>query len=82
MDKSETKEKEDEKEDSSEGVDIPEEFQIKCKELIASCKNKACLSYIRDAVYAKEEEIRNAKMKKGKKGTPSEYNMDAAPSID
>ena len=83
--KDETTDEKDESysEDSSKGVDIPEEFQIKCKELLADCKNKACLSYIRDAVYAKEDEIRQAKMKKESKGgkkTPSDYNMSDAPS--
>ena len=86
MTKAEEKEEKSEsksyEESEHEGVDIPEEFQIKCKELIAECSNKACLSYIRDAVYAKEDEIRQAKMKKESKGkkTPSEYNMVEAPS--
>lgn len=70
--------------ESSEGtVDIPEEFQKECHELVDSCDDKACLSYLRDLVYRKEEEMRKSEMdkkSKGKSKVPSAYDTAEMPS--
>ena len=68
---------EDKEETSS--VPVPEEFQKKAVELVNSCNSEESLSFISNLVYKKQDEIRMAKTKKGKKSVPSEYSLEEAP---
>lgn len=65
----------------AEGI-IPEEFQQKVLVLISECDDRQCLSFIREAVSRKEDELRKAEMSKSKgKKVPDEYSMSDAPSM-
>lgn len=72
-------------EDSGAGVVIPEEFQTQVSEILSSA-TKPMLSFIRDAVYAKEDELRKAEEAKRSKGskkgvkTPPEFSSSDMPS--
>jgi len=72
--------KEEETEESSPKVPIPEEFQIKVMELLDECSSKEELSFIRDAVYRKEDEHRKEEMKKEPK--PVKYSSSDMPATD
>ena len=84
--------KQDEEKEESSGVeyhdkdvDIPEEFQKMTHELVDECSSKACLSYVRDCVYAREAEIRKEEYEKENKGKKSnkvsEFSMEDAPPM-
>lgn len=68
--------------ESSEGtVDIPEEFQKECHELVDSCDDDACLSYLSNLVYRKKDEMRKSEeSKKTKSKVPSAYDTAEMPS--
>lgn len=66
--------------DSDDGVTIPEEFQKKVHALINECDNKECLSFVRECVYRKEDEIRQSEMKKKGKSVPSTYSTADMPA--
>lgn len=60
---------------------IPEEFQRQVQELVSECESKECLSYIRECVYRKEDELRKAEMaKKPKSKTPDKFSKDEMPA--
>ena len=65
------------------GVTVPEEFQQATHELLKKATTKDHLSHIRDRVYAKEDELRQAEMsKKGKKVPNISFSTDEMPSQD
>lgn len=67
-------------EESKEGVVIPEEFQQATHELLKKADTKHHLSHIRDRVYAKEDEMRQADDKK--KGKPTDKTMSVDTAIE
>jgi hypothetical protein len=89
MEKEEMKEKPSEDtpaEETSEGVVLPEEFQTHVHDALKKATTKAHLSFIRDQVYAKEDEMRKAEEKakdkgkgKGKTKGPANFSTEAAP---
>lgn len=67
------------------GVTVPEEFQQATHELLKKATSKDHLAHIRDRVYSKEDELRQAEMsKKGKskKGADITYSTDSMPVGD
>ena len=66
----------------TEGVKVPEEFQKQVYSLVSGASTKEMLSYIRDCVFQKEDEIRQAELKKTTKGkkVPSEYSSAEMPA--
>lgn len=70
-DKDTGKVEDDSTKETSEHVTVPEEFQQKVGECIDMATSKHHLSHMRDRVYQKEDEMRQAEMKnKGKGKTP------------
>lgn len=60
--------------DSKEGVKVPEEFQVKCHELLKDCDDMACLDYLSSSVSEKRKELYKADGK-------NEYGSDITPPV-
>lgn len=65
-------------EHSPEGVKVPEAFQKEVHSLISQCDDKACLSYLRNCLNEKEDELRKSEM--SEKETPQEFSTEGMPS--
>ena len=56
-------------------VAIPEAFQIQATALVDSCESKACLSFLRNLVSDKEDEMRKSEMDE----VPQELSTEGMP---
>ncbi len=76
--------KEEAAEQAKDGITIPEEFQQEVHGLMKKATSKHHLSHIRDRVYAKEDEMRQAEQKKdkGSKSKGPTGTMEVEPSIE
>jgi len=70
------------KEEKKSEVPIPEEFQMKVMELLEECSSKEELSFIRDSINRKEDEVRKEEMSKNKVKNPSVYSASDMPCCD
>jgi Neuraminidase (sialidase) len=70
--------KDDDKDESSDAP-IPEEFQTQVMDMMENC-NEHQLSFIRNAINKREDEMRQEKMKEDSKGKPKEYSTAEMPS--
>lgn len=73
--------------DSKEGIKVPEEFQVKCHELLKDCDDEACLDYLSSSVSKKRSEMYknenpepSAPVKGKKVKTPSKFSVADMPS--
>ena len=84
MDSKEPQVADEQQEDPSAGVVVPEEFQQQTHELLKNATTKHHLSHIRDRIYEKEDAIRKAEMSKKPKGKGAdmEYSTAGMPQSD
>lgn len=76
--------------DSKEGVKVPEEFQVKCHELLKDCDDTACLDYLSNSISNRRTELYKEEGKDyigatvsksvTKKKTPSKFSVADMPS--
>lgn len=67
--------------ESKEGVKVPEEFQVKCHELLKDCDDMACLDYLSNSISTRRTELYKEEGKDSIGATPSKpVNKKKTPS--